>query len=129
MYIKKYQMSFPISASQLRSSNEQRKKDEIEDRIISSIECISESVVELARRDCDKLLIIDRRFVRGLTSYQIHKILKGLRSNFPDCIVIYTKLEDPEYTFVIDWDERNCTKRAQMHETSDHKMDLICPDQ
>jgi urease gamma subunit len=118
-------MSFPVSASQLRSLNEQRKKDEIENRITSAIEYISETVVELARRDGDKLLIIDRRFVHGLTSYQIHKILKGLRLNFPDCIVIYTKLEGPEYTFVIDWDERNCTKRTQMHETSDSKMDLI----
>jgi hypothetical protein len=118
-------MSFPVSASQLRSLNEQRKKDEIENRITYSIESISESVVELARRDGDKLLIIDRRFVRGLTPYQIHKILKGLRLNFPDCIVIYANIGDPEYTFFIDWDERNCTKRTQMHETWDRKMDLI----
>ena len=115
-------MSFPVSASQLRSSNEERKKDEIEDRITYSIESISESVVE---RHEDKLQIIDPRFVRGLTPYQINKILKGLRLNFPECIVIYANIGDPEYTFFIDWDERNCTKRAQMHETWDRKMDLV----
>ena len=107
-------MSF--SASELRSLNEQRKNNEIEDRIITSIRSISESVVELASRDGDKLLIVDRRFLIGLTSYQIDKILNGLRSNFPDCIVIYTNLGDPEYTFFIDWDEHHCTFRTQMHE-------------
>ena len=117
-------MSLPISGSELRSLNDKRKNNEIEDRIINSIESISESVVELASHDDDKLLIVNRIFLIGLTSYQIDKILKGLRSNFPDCIVIYAKLSDPEYTFLIDWDEHRCQNRAQIHEKFDSKMDL-----
>ena len=118
-------MSLPISGSELRSLNDKRKNNEIEDRIINSIESLSESVVELASRDGDKLLIVDRRFLIELTSYQIDKILKGLRSNFPDCIVIYAKLSDPEYTFLIDCDEHHCQNRTQIHEKFDSKMDLI----
>ena len=127
-----HQMSLPISGSELRSLNDKRKKDEIEDRIIYLIESISESVVEVASRDRDKLHIIDDklhiindRLLRGLTSYQIDKILKGLRSNFPDCIVIYKKIANIEYTFFIDWDEHRCQNRAQIHEKFDSKMDLI----
>ena len=118
-------MSFPVRGSELRSLNEERKKDEIEDRITRSIESISESVVEIARRNEDKLHIIDPRFVRGLTPYQIDKILKGLRLNFPDCIVIYANMGDPEYTFFIDWNERKPLTRAQMHEIWDRKMDVV----
>jgi hypothetical protein len=119
-----HQMSFPVSGLQLRLSKEQNKQNEIEDRITNAIESISESVVCLAgRRDHeDNFLIADRRFVLGLTAYQIDKIVKGLRSNFPDCIVMYADptsimkgsqspndpAASPNCTFIIDWDERHC---------------------
>lgn len=117
-----HQMNFPVSALQLRLSKEQNKQKEIEDRITNTIESISESVVCLAGRSDheDTFLIVNSRIVHGLTAYQIDKIVKGLRLNFPDCLVMYADpaspgmgsqcpndpATSPNCTFIIDWDER-----------------------
>lgn len=107
-------MSFPISASQLRLLKKQEEERKCEDLIVAVIENISESVVSDAKL-CDvSYSIYYHRPVYELTAYQIDKIMKGVRSNFPDCIVRHSADQKvygngsayTEYMFLVDWTEK-----------------------
>lgn len=107
-------MSFPISASQLRLLKKQEEERKCEDLIVAVIENISESVVSDAKLRDVSYSIYYHRHGYELTSYHIDKIMKGVRSNFPDCIVRHSVDQKvygngsayTEYVFLVDWTEK-----------------------
>ena len=104
-------MSFPISASQLRLLKKHEDERKCEELILGVTESISENVLNDAKLSADSYSVYHHRPVYELTEYQIVKIMKGVRSNFPDLIVKY--LVKPkaygngtmytEYVFTVDW--------------------------
>jgi hypothetical protein len=114
-------MSFPISASQLRLLKKQEDERKCEDLIIAVIEMISENVLHHAKLSVDSYSVYNYRPEYELTTYQIASIMKGVRSNFPDCIVKY--LVQPkfhsngnmytDYVFLVNWTGQRKTKSEE----------------
>ena len=96
-------MSFPIKASQLRLLKEKEKNRRSEEIIVANIENISKEVLFAATHSRDSFIEEDHGYL--FSQYEIDKIVKGLKLNFPDCLVKY--IAKPEegirHRFIVDW--------------------------